>query len=61
MNADRLLTAAEVGTYLGVKESWIRARTRAGDFPAVAIGRYWRYRPEDVRSYVERQAGGRAS
>jgi excisionase family DNA binding protein len=60
MSADKLLTAPEVAELLGVKPSWIRARTRQGTFPAVSIGRYWRYRAEDVRSYVESQSGGRA-
>jgi excisionase family DNA binding protein len=60
LSADRLLTAAEAAELLGVRESWVRAHTREGDFPSVSIGRYKRYRLEDVRAYVERQAGGRA-
>ena len=58
--SDRLLTAAEIADLLAVKESWVREATRDGRLPHVRLGRYRRYRREDIKHWLsEQQAGGR--
>jgi excisionase family DNA binding protein len=56
---DRLLEAVEVAELLSVKESWVRDHTRSGDIPHVALGRYVRYRREDVLAWVDELAARR--
>src|ERR687897_2637637 len=56
----RLLTAVEVAELLGLPETWMRDRPRAGDVPALRFGKYVRYdratfSPGPLRS---RRAGG---
>jgi excisionase family DNA binding protein len=48
-----LVNAAEVAERLAVPESWVRDHTRSGAMPAVQLGRYWRYKLEDVEAWVE--------
>ena len=57
---DRLLTAAEVAELLGVPEGWGRERTRAGQLPHVALGRYRRYDRADVEAWLDAQKAGGA-
>jgi excisionase family DNA binding protein len=58
--SDRLLTAAEVAAFLAIKESWVREATRDGRLPHLRLGRYRRYRREDIERWLtEQQAGGR--
>ena len=48
-----LLTAQDVAEMLGVPASWVYAQTRAGLIPTVKLGRYYRYRAEAIRTWVE--------
>jgi excisionase family DNA binding protein len=48
-----LLTAAEVAAMLGVPKTWVYEQSRAGRIPTVTLGRYRRYRPEAIESWVE--------
>jgi excisionase family DNA binding protein len=58
--SDRLLDADEVAELLHVPVSWVRHETRAGRIPAIALGRYWRYRRESVLAWIEeREETGR--
>lgn len=50
---ERLLTAQEVAQLLNVPVSWVRESTRSGAMPHVELGRYRRYRLEDVEAWVE--------
>jgi excisionase family DNA binding protein len=50
---DRLLTAGEVAEMLAVPVSWVRESTRSGAIPVVELGRYRRYREEDVLAWLE--------
>jgi excisionase family DNA binding protein len=50
---DRLLDAPEVAELLNVPVGWVRAETRAGRMPHVALGRYRRYRESDLRAWLE--------
>jgi excisionase family DNA binding protein len=51
--SDRLLTAAEVAEWLAVPESWVRESTRSGAMPHLELGRYKRYREDDVARWLE--------
>jgi excisionase family DNA binding protein len=58
--SDRLLTAAELADFLAVKESWVREATRDGRLPHLRLGRYRRYRLDDIERWLaDQQAGGR--
>ena len=54
IDPDRLLNARELAYTLGVPETWVREHTRAGNIPHVRLGRYARYRREDVEAWLER-------
>lgn len=59
LNADRLLSGEEVAKALGLAESAnpgerIRGIYRSGALAAVKVQGHLRYRPEDVRDYIER-------
>jgi excisionase family DNA binding protein len=58
---DRLLSAAEVGEFLGVPESWVRAQTRrpvGQAIPHLRLGRYVRFDREAVAAWLEGQRAG---
>lgn len=58
---DRLLDAAEVAEMLGMSRRWVEDATRRGEIPHVRLGRFFRYRAESVRGWVEgaEQTGSR--
>jgi excisionase family DNA binding protein len=56
--SDRLLDAHEVAELLAVPVSWVRAETRAGRIPHLALGRYKRYEREAVLDWLETQRAG---
>ena len=49
------LTTEEVLTYLKVTPRTIYRLIRTGELPAVRIGRQWRFRREDLDSWLDRQ------
>jgi excisionase family DNA binding protein len=55
---DRLLTAREVAEFLAVPESWVREHTRSGSIPHFELGRYRRYRLDDVLTWLGDVADG---
>jgi excisionase family DNA binding protein len=55
---DRLLTADEVAELLAVPVSWVREHTRSGAIPHLELGRYKRYRGEDVLAWLDELAAG---
>lgn len=58
---DRLLDAAEVAARLGVPTSWVRESVRSGAIPHVRLGRYVRFDPADVDTWLaECKRPGRA-
>lgn len=50
-----LLTAAEVAAQLRVSTMTIYRLIRAGELPAVRVGRNYRVREEDLAAYLEAQ------
>lgn len=51
--SERLLTIQEVAETLSVKVSWLYSAVARGDIAVVRLGRLLRFRPEDVRAFVE--------
>jgi excisionase family DNA binding protein len=47
-----LLFADDVAAMVGMTRDWIYAETRAGRIPYVALGRYYRYRPESIDAWL---------
>jgi excisionase family DNA binding protein len=56
--SERLLTAREVAEFLAVPESWVREHTRSRSIPHLELGRYRRYRLDDVLAWLDDVAGG---
>lgn len=53
-----LLTVKEVATLLQVPVSWVYDRTRKRSIdrlPGIRLGKYWRFREEDVVAWLRRQ------
>ena len=55
---DRLLTAQEVADLLAVPLSWVREATRNERLPYVALGRYRRYRRDQIDAWLGQQQAG---
>ena len=49
---DELLDIASVAEYLGVSDRTVYNRVRAGDLPAVKVGRLWRVRAGDLEEWL---------
>ena len=50
---NRLLTTQEVADYLGKSPWWIRENISTLGIPAMKIGRQWRFRLNDLDSWLE--------
>lgn len=53
---NHLLTIEEVSRYLQLKPETVRAMARKGEIPAFKIRRRWRFRREDVETWVQKMA-----
>lgn len=56
-----LLTVNDVATLLQVPVSWVYARTRKRSIerlPGIRLGKYWRFREEEIHAWVESQRRG---
>ena len=57
-----LLTIPEVAAILRVRNSWVYERTRRRTrdrIPGFRIGKYWRFRLSDIKTWVEENRHGR--
>jgi excisionase family DNA binding protein len=54
---DELWDISRVATYLGVTERTVYNKVRAGDLPAVKVGRLWRVRAADLEGWLARGRG----
>ena len=54
-----LLTIEEMAARLKVPPSWLYSRTRikGGDFPVIRIGKYCRFNPDAVLSWIKEKYG----
>jgi excisionase family DNA binding protein len=58
---NRFLTVHEVATMLQVPVSWVygRLRDRSSEpLPAYRVGKYWRFREQEIVAWVTRQKRG---
>jgi excisionase family DNA binding protein len=58
---DSLMTVEEVAKLLRVPASWVYERTRRQcnqRMPGFRLGKYWRFRLDDVLAWIERQRVG---
>jgi excisionase family DNA binding protein len=57
----RLLTVEEVASLLRVPVSWVYGRMRKKSLerlPAYRLGKYWRFREDEIHAWVKRQSRG---
>lgn len=57
---DELWDIARVAEYLGVTERTVYNKVRAGDLPAVKVGRLWRVRPVELEAWLSGTSQTRA-
>ena len=60
-DSGRLLTVEEVAAMLHVPVSWVYGRMRKRSLerlPAYRLGKYWRFREDEIHAWVNRQCGG---
>jgi len=58
---EKLLTIQQVADLLHVPVSWVYGRTRKRSIerlPGIHLGKYWRFREEEIHAWVESQRGG---
>ena len=61
LDSERLLSVEDVAELLQVPVSWVYERTRKRGLeriPGFRLGKYWRFRAEDVFAWLERQRSG---
>lgn len=56
---DRWLSVDEVAEYLGVSKDTVYAWVTTKEMPGYKVGRFWKFKREDVDAWV--RAGGAAS
>ena len=54
-----LLSDTHAGELLGLHPKTVQRLARAGDIPALRIGRYWRFRASELNEWLETLATGR--
>jgi excisionase family DNA binding protein len=55
---EELWDIARVAEYLGVSERTVYNRVRAGELPAIKVGRLWRVRPSELERWLRESASG---
>ncbi len=53
--SDRLMTVEQMAEYLQVDQYTIYAWTRKGEMPAFKVGRFWRFRKDEIDKWLEDQ------
>lgn len=52
----RFMSVDELAEMLGVKPSWVYGQTSAGSIPHLKVGRYVRFRAEDVLAWLAQKS-----
>ena len=50
---DSLTTVEEVAKYLKVEESTVYTWAKKGKLPGMKVGRFWRFKKEDINEWLE--------
>jgi excisionase family DNA binding protein len=56
VSGEALVTPEHVASYLAVSEDWIAEQARAGEIPAIKLGRYWRFRMSEIEEWLTTKA-----
>lgn len=56
-----LLSDEQAGELLGLHPKTVQRLARAGELPAVRIGRYWRYRASVLNEWIDLNSTGQIS
>ena len=54
---DKLLTTQELAELLNVPLTWVYERTRKGELKVIKLGRYCRFREQDIKELIENMKG----
>src|SRR5579859_530151 len=60
-DSNQLLNIQQVAALLHVPVSWVYGRMRkrsAQRLPGIRLGKYWRFREEEIHRWIENQRGG---
>ena len=55
MDTGKLMDVADAATYFGLTEYTVRKMAKEGRIPAAKLGRAYRFRKEDIDSYIKQQ------
>jgi excisionase family DNA binding protein len=58
---DRLLSIRDVANYLGVSERTVFRMMHANEISGVKVGNRWRFNPDVVKEYLQRQRQSQGS
>lgn len=58
-NPEPLWKVPDVARFLSMSPSWVYKKAEAGRLPCVRIGASLRFRPEEIRAFLERQRAPR--
>ena len=59
MSGTGLLSVDQVATQLGVPRSWVYNAAEAGRIPALKLGKYVKFDPEELRQWLVQRRHGR--
>jgi excisionase family DNA binding protein len=52
---EKLLSAKQVAELLGEDERWVYQQARAKKIPSVKLGKYWKFSPSKLQTWLERK------
>lgn len=55
LHADRLMSVEDVAEFLQVRQSWVYGKVASGELPHVRVGRYLRFRRQEVLEWLARR------
>ncbi len=55
MNEEKILTIEEVGDYLKIPKQTLYVWARAGEIPAIKVGKHWRFRKSSIDGWIEKK------
>jgi PTS system nitrogen regulatory IIA component len=58
MNENTLMDVRQVAAYLQINEATAYSWAQAGKLPGIKMGRIWRFRREDIESWLDQNMRG---
>ena len=55
--SNRMLTVRDLAVYLRLSQAVVYKLARAGQVPALRVGKSWRFKKELIDDWIQRQAG----